>query len=65
MVKPVEQAVKTQSIFLLYTVKVLVNKAKALTKHITNTPHPHPSVGECLSPLVGGDTDMQPKVDEH
>ena len=45
-------------IHLLHNFKALANETKVLINHITNTPGPHPSVGEGLSPLVGGDADM-------
>ncbi|HXD10039.1 MAG TPA: hypothetical protein VN653_08255 [Anaerolineales bacterium] len=43
---------------LLHNLKVVANEAKAQTNHMTNTPRLHPSVGECLSPLVGGDAEL-------
>lgn len=41
-----------------FRLTVLANKVKVLINHITNTPRPHPSDGEVLSPLVGGGADM-------
>lgn len=44
---------------LIFFCSVLANEAEVLANHITNPPRPHPSVGEGLSPPVGGEWEIQ------